>query len=156
MRILFVLNRMAHVRHFDRAIRLLADRGHQILLASQDGETDLTPVLTDHPQITALVAPERRQDDWTPAVSALRRTRDFVRYLHPRYADAAMLRRRAFRKMVGAVSGRSDEANPHAELLRGMNQAEQKRLDAILAKLETTVPIDPAVHAFVSAHRPGL
>jgi hypothetical protein len=157
MRMLFVFNRMAHVRHFDRAIRLLADRGHEIVLAGQDGDTELTDVLTGHPRISAIVAPERRHDDWTPASSALRRTRDFVRYLHPRYADAGLLRRRAFEKMAGAVSGRAEEIDPHvAELLRGMNTAEQKRLDAILAKLETAIPADPAVHAFVSAHQPGL
>ena len=34
MRILFVLNRLAHARHFDRAVRLLADRGHDVILAS--------------------------------------------------------------------------------------------------------------------------
>ena len=38
MRILFVVNRLAHARHFDRAVRLLADRGHDVCLASQDDD----------------------------------------------------------------------------------------------------------------------
>ena len=157
MKILFVLNRMAHVRHFDRAIRLLADRGHAIVVASQEDDTQLREVLADHPAITATVAPQRRVDDWAHAASALRRTRDYVRYLHPRYADALLLRRRAFEKMVGSVSGREEEVGVEwAELLRALNKPEQRRLDAILAKLETAVPADPDVHAFVAGQHPDL
>src|SRR5689334_17226216 len=100
---------MAHVRHFDRAIRLLAERGHVIVIASQEDDTELRDVLADHPSITATRAPQRRMDDWSNAASALRRTRDYVRYLHPRYADAMLLRRRAFEKMIGSVSGREEE-----------------------------------------------
>jgi hypothetical protein len=59
--------------------------------------------------------------------------------------------------MVGAISGREEEvAAEWAELLRGMNKPEQKRLDAILAKLETAVPADPDIHAFVSGQRPDV
>jgi len=156
VKILVVLNRMAHVRHFDRALRLLAERGHRVVLASQ--EDDLRVGLTlEHPSIEAVRAPQRRADDWTHAAKALRRTRDFVRYLHPRYADALLLRRRAFTTMVGAVSGREEEVSTHfGELLRGMNVQEQRRLDRILAKLETAIPIDPDVEAFVTAQCPDL
>ena len=157
MKILFVLNRMAHVRHFDRAIRLLADRGHEIVVASQEHDTTLREVLADQPGITATIAPQRRLDDWAHAATALRRTRDYVRYLHPRYADAFLLRRRAFEKMVGSVSGREEEVGAEwAELMRAMSKSEQRRLDAILARLETAIPPDPEVHAFVSAQRPDL
>jgi hypothetical protein len=156
-RILFVLNRMAHVRHFDRAIRLLADRGHEIVLASQEDDDRVSEILADHPSITAIRAPQRRGDTWAGPAKAVRRTRDYLRYLHPRYADALLLRRRAFTMMVGAISGREEEVDTEfGELLRGMNLAEQKRLDSILAKLETVIPPDPEVQAFVDAQRPDL
>src|SRR6188472_4641805 len=120
VKILIVLNRMAHVRHFDRAIRLLAERGHQVVLASQEEGLDVGETL-NHPAIHTVRAPQRRVDDWSGAVKALRRTRDYVRYLHPRYAEALLLRRRAFTMMVGAVSGREEEVNVEfGELLRGM------------------------------------
>ena len=44
MRILFVVNRLANVRHFDRAIRLLADRGHEISLAAQEDDLEVPEV----------------------------------------------------------------------------------------------------------------
>jgi hypothetical protein len=155
VRIVFVLNRMAHVRHFDRAVRLLADRGHEVWLASQDDDVELRGVIAGHERITPLIAPRNRTDDWTAAAAALRRARDYIRYLHPRYADARLLRGRAFEKMVAAVSGRSEALDSEwSELLLGMNKPEQRRLDAILAKLETAVPIDPEIHAFIASMRP--
>ena len=62
MRILFVVNRLAHVRHFDRAVRLLADRGHDVCLASQDDDVELWGVLVRQPRIRAIVAPRNRGD----------------------------------------------------------------------------------------------
>ena len=155
MRILFVLNRMAHVRHFDRALRLLADRGHDVCLASQDDDVELRGVLAGHPRIAAADAPRNRADDWSAHVTALRRARDYTRYLHPRYAGAHLLRARAFEKLVRAISGPSrDIGAGWSEVLLGVNTVEQKRLDALLARLETTIPSDPAIDAFVAAQRP--
>jgi hypothetical protein len=148
---------MAHVRHFDHAIRHLADRGHDVTLAAQEDDLELPGVLADHPRIAARLAPPRRDDEWQTPAKAIRRTRDYVRYLHPRYGDARLLRRRAFEKMIGAVSGRAREVDTAwSELLLGMNQSEQRRLDGILAKLETTIPPDPAIQSFVAAERPDL
>src|SRR4029078_2170657 len=104
VKILVVLNRMAHVRHFDRAIRLLADRGHRVVLASQEDDLRVGRTL-EAPSIEVVRAPQRRGDDWTHAAKAVRRTRDFVRYLHPRYADALLLRRRGVTSMSGGAAG---------------------------------------------------
>lgn len=155
MRILFVLNRMAHVRHFDRAVRLLADRGHDICLASQDDDVELRDPLSRQPRIRATTAPRNREDDWAAPAGALRRARDYIRYLHPRYASARLLRARVFEKLVGAVSPQTevlDEA--WSEMLLRMPKHDQKRMDALLAKFETAIPIDPGIHAFLEDHRP--
>jgi len=155
MRLLFVLNRMAHVRHFDRAVRILADRGHEICLASQDDELELPGLLAKHPRITSIAAARNRGDDWTAAATMLRRTRDYIRYLHPRYASARLLRQRAFEKMVGAVSDRAESLGEEwSDLLLRMPKPEQKRIDALLAKLETAIPCDPDIEAFVAARQP--
>jgi len=155
MRILFVLNRLAHVRHFDRAVRLLADRGHDICIASQDDDVELRGILAGHRRITAVAAARNRADDWTAAASMVRRTRDYMRYLHPRYASAHLLRGRAFEKMAGAVSDRTESLGPEwSELLLRMPKPEQKRIDALLAKLETAIPCDPDIHAFLAAQHP--
>jgi hypothetical protein len=155
MRILFVVNRLAHVRHFDRAVRLLADRGHDVCLASQDDDVELWGVLARQPRIRAIVAPRNRGDDWGAAATMVRRTRDYIRYLHPRYAPAKLLRERAFEKMVGSVSDSAETLGPEwSELLLRVPKTDQKRLDVLLAKLETAIPNDPEIDGFLTAQRP--
>ncbi len=155
MRILFVVNRLAHVRHFDRAVRLLADREHDVCLASQDDDVELWGVLAGHPRIRAIAAPRNRGDDWGAAATMVRRTRDYIRYLHPRYASANLLRDRAFEKMVGSISDRAEMMNEEwSELLLRMPKPEQKRVDVLLAKLETAIPCDPGIHEFLTSQQP--
>ena len=155
MRILFVVSRLAHVRHFDRAVRLLADRGHDICLASQDDDVEVWGVLAGHSRITAVAAPRNRGDDWSAAATMIRRTRDYIRYLHPRYASANLLRSRAFEKMVGSVSDGAETLGAEwSELLLRVPKPEQKRVDALLAKIETAIPCDPNIHEFLEEKRP--
>ena len=154
MRLLFIVNRLAHVRHFDRAVRLLADRGHQVCLASQDDDVELRGVLAGQPRITAVAGPRNRTDEWSSHAAVIRRARDYVRYLHPRYTSAGQLRRRAFEKLLAAVSDRSEHGADWSELLLRLTKPEQRRIDTLLAKLETTLPVDPRIHAFVSGQRP--
>jgi hypothetical protein len=155
MRFLFVVNRMTHVRHFDRAVRLLADRGHEIVLASQDDDVEVRGVLAGQARITPIVGPRNRADDWARHAATIRRARDYIRYLHPRYAAARQLRARAFEKLASAVSGRTDDLGPEwSELLLRLTKPEQKRIDALLAKIETTIPIDPTIQAFLEGQRP--
>ena len=156
MRILFVVSRMAHVRHFDRVIRLLADRGHDIALASQDDDVEIRGVLAKQARITPMVAPRVRSDDWVTHATVLRRARDYIRYLHPRYARATLLRGRAFEKMVHAIGPSREVPAGWSEVLLGMNKKEQRRIDALLAQLETTVPVDAGIHAFIESRRPDL
>ena len=155
MRLLFVVNRLAHVRHFDRAVRLLAERGHDLVLASQDDDVELSGVLTGQQRIRAIAAPRNRGDDWGAAATMIRRTRDYIRYLHPRYASANLLRGRAFEKMVGSVSDRAETmGEAWSDLFLRMPKPEQKRLDVLLTKLETAIPLDPGIHEFLTAQRP--
>jgi hypothetical protein len=155
LRLLFVVNRLAHVRHLDRAVRLLADRGHDVCLASQDDDVELWGVLARQPRIRAIVAPRNRGDDWGAAATMVRRTRDYIRYLHPRYGSARLLRERAFEKMVGSVSDSAEALGAEwSELLLRVPKTDQKRLDVLLAKLETAIPNDPDIDVFLTAQRP--
>lgn len=156
MRVLFVVNRMTHVRHFDRAIRLLADRGHQVVLASQDDDVELRGVVANQERITPIVAPRNRTDDWSNHATVLRRARDYIRYLHPRYASAELLRARAFEKLLHAIGPDREVLGGWSDVLLGMNKKEQRRIDTLLTRLETTIPIDPEIQAFLEAQRPDV
>jgi hypothetical protein len=57
--------------------------------------------------------------------------------------------------MAGAVSDRAEGVDQGwSDLLLGMPKPEQKRIDGLLAKLETAIPCDPEIQAFVAAQRP--
>jgi hypothetical protein len=99
MRVLFHMYYPGYLRYYDSVVRLLAERGHTVLLTfgmprkqreglaalEGDGWTDRIVVLDQMP---------RREDVWRPVAWGLRRTIDYARYLHPRFAEAPYLRRR--------------------------------------------------------------
>jgi hypothetical protein len=60
-------------------------------------------------RITLLGELPERRDFWMPLARAVRGTIDFVRYFHPRFAEAPALRRRMYRKVLPRCCGRSIE-----------------------------------------------
>jgi len=153
MKLLFVVNRMTHIRHFDRVVRLLSDRGHDVCLGSQDGDLERRGVLSEQARITSVDAPRNRSDAWASHATLLRRARDYVRFLHPRYAAARPLRKRAFEKLVRALSGR-DIGPEWSELLLDLDNGEQRKINALLSMIERTVPSDPVIDQFLLERRP--
>ncbi len=157
MKILFVLKRMSFIRHFAEVVVGLADGGNEVCLACQDGDTSAAAELSDHPRITRATAPRRRTDGLQDYVDLGRRARDYLRYLEPRYADARALRRRAFDKLVRGVSLDSRRLDDSwSDTFLKLNQAERRRLGRFFERLETTVPSDPGVEAFIEGHHPDI
>ena len=146
---------MTHVRHFDRVVRLLADRGHDVCLASQDYDLELRGVLSKQSRITSASAPRERADEWHGSANLLRRARDYVRYLHPRYEQATKLRGRSFEKVFRAACDPSRPiGDDWSDLLLALNKGEQKRLLEHFAMLETAIPSDPIIDGFLAERRP--
>ncbi|MEO5568222.1 MAG: hypothetical protein ABIR92_07005 [Gemmatimonadaceae bacterium] len=157
MKILFVVKRMTHVRHFDRVVRLLSDRGHHVCLASQDDDLELRGVLSEQSRITSASAPRERSDEWHGPANLLRRARDYFRYLHPRYEQATKLRGRSFEKVFRAVCDASRPIGDNwSDLLLALNKGEQKRLLESLALLETAIPHDPVIDEFLAERQPDV
>ena len=107
MRILFFLNNVSKSRHFEGVIRLLAERGHTVVLAAarqRNRPLALPKTLTlanrnfiarglpGRIELTA--CPVRRVDVWRTVAPTLRQARDYLRFFDPRYAHAAKLEHR--------------------------------------------------------------
>lgn len=110
MKILFVMLRPGYVRNFESTIRLLADRGHTIHIAfssmepkrNSPPELPLATRLVDtYPEAISfdLAASRPTDDKWFQIAAAVRGVGDFGRFVHPRYRDAVLLRRRAHRRV---------------------------------------------------------
>src|SRR3954469_22234815 len=99
MKILFTALHFANYRNFESVIRDLAARGHDVHLLADERENVgglalVERLAADHPNITFGWSPPFDDEPWFPTAQKLRFALDYVRYLDPRYADAAKLRLR--------------------------------------------------------------
>ncbi len=159
IRILFFLNNVSKVRHFDSVIELLAERGHTIVLAAarqrnrplalpknlslanrslitrgRRGRIELTP------------CPVRRVDRWRQAAPALRQARDYLRFLDPRYARA------------GKLEERSAENVPERwrQLVRRHPGLARHLFTRTLALAEDAIPSERLFDLFIAYEQPDL
>jgi FkbM family methyltransferase len=157
MRILFVLKQAGYLRHFSSVVTALAERGHTVRLACQDGEQGLPPGLASHANISATVCRRKRGDEWTEYASLIRRSADYLRYLAPAFAPARKLRQRAFDKLVQTLSNGAREVKPGwADVALGLTPEEQDRLRRLHAMVEELVPPDGGILQFLTEEQPDL
>lgn len=154
MRILFLGRHFTYFRNFESVIRALASRGHAVHLAVERDETLggralVDALVAEHPQVTCGEAPQRSDDEWAWIATRLRLGLDYLRYQHPLFDDAPILRERSRARTPQAFVGLGDAVRRHARWSRGA-------VSAAVRRLERAVPVDPAVRGFIEAQRPDL
>ncbi len=141
-------------RNLEPALGALADRGHRVHLALDrldDAEAPglLDRLLSEHPTITVGSGPKKARERWTPAARGLRLGIDYLRYLEPRYADAAKLRARA-----------REAAPPRLVRAAGLpvvrSRAGVRTLQAALRGVESALPAPARIEAFLRERRPDV
>ena len=100
MKLLFLARHANYFRNFESVIRLWAERGHQVHLAVERGESVGGSALLDrltasYAGVTTGEAPRREAGEWTSMAARLRRGIDLLRYLEPSYDGTPRLRTRA-------------------------------------------------------------
>src|SRR4029450_6388327 len=95
-RFLFVMQYPGYLRYFDSTVRLLAERGHRVdvVFDSPHKQPEGSEALAGVPGVTWLGQTPRRDDVWGVVGKAVRGAIDYLRYLHPKFADAHYLRAR--------------------------------------------------------------
>lgn len=174
MRILFVLRRPNLVRNYESTIELLADRGHEVelvfsrLIGKGEAPPDLerTGELVDRfpTRISYRAAPEvDPASGWRGLAGAVRIWGDLGRYVHPRFADAPLLRNRIAHRAKLTVrptraGGRA--ARVAIALADRLERTRSARLAAVLAwlgrRLEEAIPPAPEVVALLGERRPDV
>src|SRR6266550_5840918 len=100
MKILFSLGSFGFLRNFEPAVRLLAQRGHDIHLVADrtdnvGGIRTLEVLERDYPErIRHSYVRAQKDGRWLPLATQLRLTLDYWRYLDPRYDHSPSLRAR--------------------------------------------------------------
>ncbi|MGH9347980.1 MAG: hypothetical protein ACRD26_12035 [Vicinamibacterales bacterium] len=148
MRLLFVLASPEYLRYYDSTMKLLADRGHQVMVAVSwlRERKQARLQLVDDPRITVLGAVPKRVDVWTPFARYVRGTMDFVRYLDPRFAGTPVLRARMYRKALPALLRPLDR-------IRSLSRPALARVLRVLQAAERAVPVGSRVRDFLDEHR---
>ena len=140
-----------YLRNYGSTIRLLAERGHQVLLAydSPDKRRDPSAAAVESAPGVELVPPvpvaKRRFERGT---GSLRLSIDYVRYLDRQFAGSPYLRRRLEKYL------RSPFLTPLARLPYGVPGA-RAALRALLA-IERRVPSDRRIEQAIAGHEPDV
>jgi hypothetical protein len=152
MRVLFQMPFPGYLRNYGSTVRLLAERGHRVLIAydSPDKRRDPSAQLVeshDGIELVAPVPPAKRR--FERAIAGLRLAIDYLRYLDRRFAGSPYLRRRLEKYLrdrpVLRLLTRLPYGVPFARsCVRG------------LLALERLVPSDPRVERAIAAYAPDV
>ena len=149
LRLLFVLAGPEYLRYYDSTMKSLADRGHHVMVAvnALQERKHARLEMVDDERIAILGEFPERRDLWMPLARAIRGTMDFVRYFHPRFADAPALRQRMYRKVL---------PRPLRPLnrIRTLSERSVARWIRILQAWERIVPVNAEIREYLEARRP--
>lgn len=169
---LIVLRRPSLVRYYDSTLALLARRGHDLELVFSElvGKGGAPPDL-DRTLALLEAFPERisygaapaidPRDGWRGIAGAVRICGDFMRYVHPRFAEAPLLRRRQADR-VRSLAGRVPPPLRGAarRLVDRLERTESARLSNVAAwlgrRLEEALPPAREVLELVAERRPDV
>jgi hypothetical protein len=155
MKILFSVGSFGFLRNFEPALRLLAEKGHDLHLMadrkdSVGGTKTLDLLLRDYPdRIRHSYAPARKDSLWQPLATQLRLTLDYWRYLDSRYDHSPSLRARGASQAPALAS-----TITRLPLLR--SRAVLGALRTLVTNVERAVPYDGRTEALLRKEKPDL
>ena len=147
-RFLFVMQYPGYLRYFDSTVRLLAERGHQVdvVFDSPHKQPEGSEALDGVLNITWLGQTPRRDDVWGVVGKAVRGAIDYLRYLHPKFADANYLRSRM-----------RDVLPPVLSFLGRWQTASVRTTERAIAPFlacERAIPSSPILESFIRSRQP--
>jgi hypothetical protein len=149
--LLFVLASPEYLRFFDTTITTLAARGHQVHVVFEEA-AEYKPVGLSGagalPLASVTVVP-RPRTFWGDTAFAHRATVDFLRYLHPDFRGARVLRERIRRKVLPVACQWLDR-------IHGLPPSVLGAWMAVLRAGERALPVDAAVSRTLDRVRPHL
>jgi hypothetical protein len=149
MKVLFIARHFTYFRNFESVIAALAERGHRLHLAADREEALGGRELVDRlaarfpGQVTVEFTPILNWGRYRRVSQALRIGLDYLRYLDPRYDQAAVLRARAY------------DRTPRFVLL--LARLPWRRLVVrVLERVELAIPRHAGVDEYLRGHQPDL
>ena len=149
-RFLFVMQYPGYLRYFDSTVRGLAARGHHVdvIFDTPQKQAEGAEALMGVPGVELLEgsSPSRGDRAWDRVARAVRGTLDYVRYYHPKFAEATYLRDR-MRKVVPPALGFLARRNTSTKTVT-------RGLVALFTLCERAIPSSRRVERFIKSRRP--
>ena len=153
MKIFFLMRNSIYLRNFEPLVRMLADRGHKILLGFIKIDEVFSKYAIDQlvkentgvhyiifPQLTWL---------WRRPADFIRVLQTYVRFLDRRYKDAHKLRERAAALMPSYI-------RRVVKMIIGHNDSKRWSFINFLKRIEQAIPLDPFIVKFFTDNRPDV
>lgn len=151
MKFLFVLQYPGYLRYFDSVVEALLTRSHQVSVAFDQPHKQaegLAAFKASGRAVEVLGRTPVRADVWEPVARGVRGTVDYIRYLHPRFADSPYLRNR-MRKVLPPLTrflGRWEKST----------EGKTRRLLALLDACERAIPSNKNLDSFLQQVSPDV
>ena len=153
MKIFFLMRNSIYLRNYQSVVRLLADRGHQILLGfgkidEAFSEAAITELVNENSRIRYIIFSQRNWL-WRRPADFIRVLQTYARFLDGRYKDSHKLRARAAALLPGFI---------RRIVKMIVDQDDSKRWSFIyfLRRIESAIPLDPLVVKFFKDNRPDV
>ena len=154
MKVLFLMDSPEYLRFYDSVLEELAERGHAVAIAVNNqsakkpvGLAGLQAAYGDRVRVLGVV-PERG-GLWSEVSRSLRATMDFVRFLHPTFANAPTLRARIKRKVL-------PRAYHALDAIRSLSAQTVERIERTLMAAERAIPVHQPIAEFLRAEAPDV
>ena len=153
MTVLFLMDSPEYLRFYDSAIEELLSRGHEIALAVNSGRAKKPVGLEGLQQyatrVRVLGVVPQHEGKWAGIATGLRATMDFVRFLHPRFAEARALRARIKRKVL-------PRAYHWLDTIPRLSPGLVRLFERALMALERAIPVCEPMVAWLRAEAPDV
>lgn len=153
MRILFLMDSPEYLRFYDSAVEELARRGHSVAIAVNHQRAKkpvgLEGLRAYADRVSVLGVVPEPVGLWSAVARNVRATTDFIRFLHPDFADASALRARMKRKAL-------PRAYHWLDAIPRLSARTVRALVRMLAVAERAIPTCEPIAAFLRTHRPDV
>jgi hypothetical protein len=153
VKLLFLMDSPEYLRFFDSAIEALAGRGHAVSIAVNSQRTKkpvgLEGLRAYADRVTVVGVVPECGGVWSEVGHTVRAIMDFVRFLHPSFADARALRARMKRKVL-------PRAYRWLDAIPRMSAATVHRVERGLMAAERAIPVCEPIRDFLRQQAPDL
>jgi hypothetical protein len=153
LKILFLMDSPEYLRFYDSAIEELAARGHSVAIAVNNQRAK-KPVgvegLQAYADRVAVLGVVPESDGMWPGIAhGVRAVMDFVRFLHPAFSAAPVLRARIKRKVL-------PRAYHWLDAIPRLSAGAVRRVLRTLMAAERAIPVSKPIAAFLRAQAPDV